>query len=105
MGFLTLGFPFEAMLPMTSSMIGSAAVAVRPLIGLGIFATLLVLFRPLLTGLVRAGLLLVSPRKTLEERRSRARMDDMIAINQFARSVESQHPGLASELRAMAMRD
>lgn len=105
MGFLALGIPFDAVVPMSNTVIGAASTAARPLLGLGVFATLLVIFRPLLTGLLRAALLVLSPRKSLEERRARAHMDDVIEVNRLARSLESQHPGLAAELRAMALRD
>ncbi len=105
MGFLALGFPLEAVLPVSNSVVGVAATAARPLLGLGIFATLLVVFRPLLSGILRAGLLVLSPRKSLEERRAQAHMKDVIAINRLARKLENQHPSLAAELRAFSLRD
>jgi hypothetical protein len=105
MGFLALGFPLEAVLPVSNSVVGVAATAARPLLGLGIFATLLVVFRPLLSGILRAGVLLLSPRKSLDERRAQARMKDVIAINRLARNLENQHPSLAAELRAFSLRD
>lgn len=105
MGFLALGFPLEAVLPVSNSVVGVAATAARPLVGLGIFATFLVIFRPLLAGLARAAVLLISPRKSLDERRAQAHMKDVVAINRLARNLESQHPSLAAELRAFSLRD
>lgn len=105
MGYLVLGFPLEAVMPVSNSIVGAAATAARPLIGLGIFATLLVIFRPLLSGLVRAGLLVLSPRKSLDERRAEAHVQDVVAVNRLARKLEAQHPSLAAELRAMSCRD
>lgn len=105
MNFLSLGIPFEAVAPVANSFAGAAASAARPLIGLGIFATLLVLFKPLLTGLLRAAMLFFTPRFSLEERRQRAHVKDVLEVNRVARSLERQHPGLAAELRAMALRD
>lgn len=104
MGFFALGIPVETVLPLSNSMAGIAAGAARPLIGLGIFAALLVLFRPLLAGLMRAALLLLSPRRSLEERRARAHMRDVIEVSRLARALENQHPSLAAELRAMSLR-
>lgn len=105
MGFLALGFPLDAVLPVSNSIVGVAAGAARPLMGLGIFAALLVMFRPLLSGLARAALLVVSPRKSLDERRTQAHMKDVVEINRLARKLENQHPSLAAELRAFSLRD
>ncbi|MDO8298387.1 hypothetical protein [Lacisediminimonas sp.] len=105
MNFLTIGIPFEAAVPMANSIIGAASSASRPLIGLGVFATLLVLFKPLLTSLLHAVLRTFAPSKSTEEQRSKVRMDDFMAIKRFARSVQDQHPSLAAELRFIASRD
>jgi hypothetical protein len=105
MGYLVLGFPLEAVMPVSNSIVGVAATAARPLVGLGIFATLLVVFRPLLSGVMRAAMLLVAPRKSLVERRADAHMKDVVAVNRLARKLESQHPSLAAELRSISCRD
>ncbi len=65
MSILSIAFPVEA----AASFAGIAIGAARPLIGVSLFATLLLLFKPLLKGLLQAGLLLLSPRKSLDERR------------------------------------
>lgn len=105
MGFLVLGFPLEAVMPVSNSIVGMATTAARPLIGFGIFATLLVIFRPLISGLIRAAMLLVAPRKSLDERRAEAHVQDVVTVNRLARRLESQHPSLAAELRSMSCRD
>jgi hypothetical protein len=105
MGYLVMGFPLDAVLPMTNSLVGVATTAARPLIGLGIFATLLVIFRPLLSGIVRAAMLVLAPRKSLQERRANAHVKDVMAVHRLARKLENQHPSLAAELRAISSRD
>jgi hypothetical protein len=105
MGFLALGFPFEAVVPMTNSLVGAASTAARPLIGLGVFASLLVVFKPLLLGLFRASVVLLSPRKSLAERQAAAKSADRVAVHRLARSLEREHPSLAAELRSLSSRD
>jgi hypothetical protein len=53
MSIWSIAFPFEAAV----SFAGIAMGAARPLIGVSVFATLLLLFQPLLKGLLRAGIL------------------------------------------------
>jgi hypothetical protein len=105
MNFLTIGIPFEAAVPMANSIIGAASSASRPLIGLGIFATLLVVLKPLLTGLLHSALRKLAAGESAEEQCSKTRMDDRQAIDRFARSVRDQHPSLAAELQCIASRD
>ena len=105
MSFLTAGFSVESVLPIANNVIGAAAQSSRPLIGLGVFAALVVVFKPLLSGLVRAGILAVSPAQSLDERRLQERVKDRMAMDRMARDLEAQHPGLAAELRSIALRD
>ena len=105
MNFLTIGISFEAAVPLANSVIGAASAMSRPLLGLGVFATLLVLFKPLITTLYRGGLHLAAARKLIEERHSQVRMDDQLAIDRYARSIQNQQPTLAAELRSIASRD
>lgn len=105
MSFLLLGLPFEAIGTVTHSLMGAASPIIRPLIGLGVFATLLVVFKPLIAGLLRAGLLLLSPRLSFAQREERSRVRNAIRLNRLARSLETQHPSLASELHALNSRD
>lgn len=79
--------------------------AARPLIGLGIFAALLVLFKPLLAGLLRAALLVITPRKPFEERSAREKFQTRLMLNRMAREYDRSQPNLAAEMRSFAGRD
>src|SRR4051794_38899756 len=104
MSIFAIAFPAEAAFPASQVLFSAAASAVRPLIGLGVFATMLMLFRPLLTGLLRAALLVISPRKSLAERTERATMKSMLKLHRMAREYDDCEPGLAAELRYLASR-
>jgi hypothetical protein len=65
-------------------------------------AALLLVFRPLLAGMLRAVVLLVRPRLTREERAARAHMRDMRVLQNMINS--SSGPSHAAELRAIAAR-
>jgi len=100
MSVLAIAFPFEAAVSVAGVAIGAA----RPLLGLSLFATLLLLFKPLLKGLLQAGLLLLSPRKSLEERRLTQKIRSVKLLNRVASSYEVSQPNLAAELRQLASR-
>jgi len=104
MSILAIAFPAEAAVPVAQAVVGAAASATRPLIGVGIFATLLMLFKPLLLGVLRTALLLVSPRKSLQQRNKEAGFKNVIKLQRLAREYENSEPGLAAELRAIAAR-
>lgn len=97
---LSTAFPFEAAVSVAGIAIGAA----RPLIGMSLFATLLLLFKPLLKGLLQAGLLLLSPRKSLDERRVAQKVRSARLLNNIARDYEASQPNLAAELRQLASR-
>lgn len=106
MTFLTTTFPIQAAVPIMQTI----ASAVRPvlgmgvLIGLGLFATLLTVFRPLLLGVMRAALMVFKPRLSLEERRSRRMMRGVLMLNRMANEYDRSQPNLAAELRNLASR-
>lgn len=107
MSIAALAFPVEAALPFFRpflATLGVAVVALRPLIGLGIFAAVLWLFKPLVRGLARAGALLFKPRYSLEERNQRRTLRGIVALNRMARELDTQQPSLAAELRLLAAR-
>ena len=64
---------------------------------------LLVVFRPLLLGLLRASVLVVCPKLSRDELRRRAHMRDVALVERIIASSGS--PSDAAELRAMAGRD
>jgi len=100
MSILSIAFPVEAAVSVAGVAIGAA----RPLLGVSLFATLLLLFKPLLKGLVQAGLLLLSPRKSLEERRLVQKIRSAKMLNRIASDYEMSQPNLAAELRQLASR-
>jgi len=100
MSILSIAFPVEA----AASFAGIAIGAARPLIGVSLFATLLLLFKPFLKGLLQAGLLLLSPRKSLDERRMAQQVRGARLLNRLARDYETSQPNLAAELRQFASR-
>eukprot|EP01037_Dinobryon_pediforme_P035244 gene35244-41553_t len=53
---------------MVQQLISASIVMIRPLLGLGMVMTLLMVFKPLVVGILRAALVLVVPRKSLEQR-------------------------------------
>ncbi len=65
-------------------------------------ALLLLVFRPLLVGLLRAALLVVRPRLSRDERLARANMHDRRVLAQMI--AASSGPSHAAELRAIAAR-
>lgn len=73
-------------------LLGSSSVAV----------VLVVVFRPLLVGVLRAALLVVRPRLSREEREARAHMRDRRVLDQLI--ARSCGPSDAAELRAIATR-
>jgi hypothetical protein len=100
MSILSIAFPVEAAVSVAGIAIGAA----RPLIGVSLFATLLLLFKPLLKGLLQAGLLLLSPRKSLDERRMMEQARSARMLNNIARQYDASQPNLAAELRQFASR-
>ncbi|HEY8606016.1 MAG TPA: hypothetical protein VIM12_02730 [Noviherbaspirillum sp.] len=104
MSILSIAFPAEAALPALQALGGAAVGAVRPLIGLGLLAAVLVVFKPLLVGLLRAALLVIRPRRSLEQRSQRRILQSILMINSMARDLDASQPGLAAELRLIAAR-
>jgi hypothetical protein len=92
------------MLPAAEAFAGTAASVARPLLGLGIIAALLVAFKPLLVGVLRAAMLVISPRKSLEERNARRKAKSALAVNLLAREFDATQPNQAAELRSLASR-
>lgn len=104
MSFLALAFPVESALPAAQAFAGAAANAARPIIGVGVFATFLVLFKPLIAGFLRAALLVMSPRQPLAQRRARDKQKGVLYLQRLAREYDGVEPGLAAELRSLASR-
>ncbi|MEC5215379.1 hypothetical protein RCH09_000309 [Actimicrobium sp. GrIS 1.19] len=97
--------PLEAAIPAAQVFGRYAATAARPLFGIGIAVGFLMVFKPMLTGLLRAGVVLLKPRPTFAQRSQRSHLRGMLMLNRMANDLESSQPNVASELRAFASRD
>ncbi len=107
MSIAVFAFPAEVALPFVRpffAALGVAIVALRPLIGFGLVAAVLWLFKPMVRGAARAAALLFMPRHSLEERNQRRTLRSIIALNRMARELDTQQPSLAAELRLLAAR-
>lgn len=104
MSIMTFVYPIQSAAPAVRTFTGSMASAVRPLFGMGVLVTLLMVFKPLVAGVLRAALLLVTPRQTTEQRMRRAHLRDMLMLNRMAREMDQSQPNLASEFRGFASR-
>ncbi|MBY0555682.1 MAG: hypothetical protein K2P77_00595 [Burkholderiaceae bacterium] len=69
----------------------------------GAVCALLVVFKPLLTGLVRAAMLVVKPKLSKEELLQRRQMRDAMLLKRMLNSMEGE-PSHVAELRAIASR-
>lgn len=76
---------------------------VRGLVGFSLFAGLVMLFRPLLTGMLHALTLVVKPSLTPEQRAARRHMRDAQMMQRLINSCNA--PSHAAELRAIAARE
>lgn len=76
---------------------------VRALFVVSIAASLLILFKPLLSGIARAAVLAVNPRLDKKELLMRSRMRDEMIMQ---RAIDTSHsPSHVAELRALAARE
>ncbi|AIY44142.1 hypothetical protein LT85_4984 [Collimonas arenae] len=105
MSLLAFALPAEIALFDASALLAAAASALRPLLGLGVLATLMVYFRPLWMGILRAALMLIKPRKSLEQRIARSKFKGQQLMRRLANDQALSQPNLANELRMLAGRD
>ena len=73
------------------------------LLGLGLAAALLTLFRPLLRGIARALLLVLRPKLSKEARLRKSQMRDAMMLKRMLNAMDGC-PSHAAELRALAAR-
>lgn len=100
MSFLAIAVPAEAAFPFAQAFASYA----RPLLGFSALMTLLLIFKPLVLGLLRAAWLTIKPRQSLEQRNSRRKLLGVLMLNRMAKEYEYSQPNLASELRLLAGR-
>lgn len=105
MSIWALAFPVEAALPLAETAVVTAARFSRPLLGLGATAGLLMLFKPLLIGILQAAILVLRPRQSLAQRSAAQKLRDALLLNGLARHIEESQPNQAAELRALASCD
>jgi hypothetical protein len=75
---------------------------VQAVLGVSLLGGFIVLFKPLLTGIVRALVLMVRPRLSKDELAARRHMRDAKMLQRMINS--SQGPSHAAELRALGSR-
>lgn len=97
--------PMQTMLPAAETLAGTAATFVRPVVGLSAMLAFVMVFRPLLTGLLRAAVLVVKPRPSLEERAARRRSQRTRIFLRMADRFDTNQPNQAAEFRNMASHD
>ena len=83
--------------------VAQMAPITRQLPGLIGLAAVLMVFRPLLLGVLRALMLVFFPKLSRDEQRRRAHMRDVELVERMI--AASSGPSHAAELRAMAARD
>ncbi|WDZ96200.1 hypothetical protein Herbaro_22455 [Herbaspirillum sp. WKF16] len=105
MSFLNLAFPAETAIPFAQTLVGLLAAYLRPALGLGVLVTFLMVFKPLIMGLAQAAMLLVKPRKSLEQRILAHKFSGKRMLNRMANEYSMTQPSFAAELRNMAARD
>ncbi len=104
MSFLTIAFPAVSALPVSQAAVSAVVMNARPLLGLGILATMLYVFKPLLAGMLRAAVLAIVPNKTREEKSALRTLRTVLTLRRMANQAAEFSPGMAAELNAMAAR-
>ena len=104
MSILNVTYPVQAALPVAQSFFSSAFAIARPVFGAGALMTVLMVFKPLVVGVLHAIRLVFSPRLSLEDRKSRRTLHDVLMLNRMARELDQTQPNQAAELRYLASR-
>jgi hypothetical protein len=91
-------------LPVAQNIIDNAKPLAVPFLGLVILAAILIIFRPLITGMLRAVTMLVNPRLTREQKSASRNLRNMLTIRRIANDLDTSSPNMAAELRALASR-
>ena len=104
MSFLNIAFPATSAMPVAQVALSSIIAAARPLLGLGILTTMLIVFKPIIIGFLRAALLLLQPKLTREEKTAKRNLRNILTIRRIANDLDNSSPSMAAELRALAGR-
>jgi hypothetical protein len=103
--------PLESAVPAAEDALAMAALMLRTAGGLGALIAMLMLFRPLLTGVWHALVITIKPRLSLQQRilqrqqRQQRRYQSTSMLNRGADENNISQPDLASELRNLAARE
>lgn len=104
MSIFALAFPLQSAIPVAYAVAGFIANIARPVLGLSLAVTLLMIFKPLVIGFLRAGLLVLQPRLSRADRTARRTLRSVIMLNRMANELDSTQPSLAAEMRLLACR-
>lgn len=104
MSIFAIAFPIQSAAPFAQAFAGTFASVARPLLGIGLFLTLVMIFKPLVVGFLRAALLVLQPRLSYEERTSRRTLQGVRMLNRMAADLDLSQPSLAAEMRLLASR-
>lgn len=84
--------------------ITSIQFVAAPLLALALLAVLLTVFKPLLSGMLRALILTFKPSMTKEQRIAHIHQRDAMTIHRMASAMDGASHNVTAELRAMAAR-
>jgi hypothetical protein len=101
MSILSIALPVEASLPMMQTVVGTLFSAVRPLLGIGAFITFLMMFKPLIAGVLRLALFMVQPE--VENQPVCPNAHGSLMLKRMADELTMFQPVLAAELRLLAL--
>lgn len=104
MSNVMLAVPVHAVVSAAQNIAAPLVVPAGYLLAVGALIGLIALFRPLLTGLLRAGVLALKPYVSLEERLFHRKLSGFFMLKAVARDFDSTQPNLAAELRRFAYR-
>lgn len=104
MSFLNIAFSASSAMPVAQITLSSIVASARPLLGVGILTTTLIVFKPLITGMLRACLLLLQPKLSREEKTAKRNLRNILTIHRIANDMDNSSPSMAAELRALAAR-
>lgn len=104
MSFLSIAFPAASAMSVAQVTFGVVVASARPLLGFGIIATVLIVFKPLIAGFLHAALLLLHPKLTREEKAAKRNLRNILTIRSMANDLDRSSPSMAAELRALAAR-
>ncbi|MQR01068.1 hypothetical protein [Glaciimonas soli] len=100
MSFLTLLFAETAWFALPFELTKITAI-LWPLLGLAAIAALLMLFKPLLSGILHAALLLMKPRKSLEQRIAEHNATERKLLHRKANDQDGSQVAIATDLRLL----